>query len=431
MSNLPLLSVKNLSLHFGKNPVLKNVSFDLSSGSLAGLLGASGCGKTTLLRCIAGFQGDFQGQIFFKGEDLSQVPPHKRGVGFVFQDLSLFPHMSVKENIGFGLCDLNGSEKSQRISELLDIFGLTSLGLRFPHELSGGQKQRVALARSMAPQPALILMDEPFSGLDTSLKRHLLGELKSILQEQGQTLLMVTHSQEELFQLADEGGVLIDGTLHQWSKVGQIYSCPQTTEVALAIGQGSLLEVECGEGGGQTSFGWISWTSFLGSEGLNEESLSTHSTEKLSVAVTPQSESLPMDLMEESSVETPFHRKNKKANSVKKIFIRPEQVCVSGESKETGLFIKSIQNYGSHQLVEIISRSPLAGSIQGGAPDKDEHKHEDKVRNRQDSGPQNLDETVTETLWARVEKSQKLEIQQSVRIGWRDLDTPVLFESYD
>ena len=398
MRNAALLVIENLSLHFGKTQVLRDVSFQLESGSIAGLLGASGCGKTTLLRCISGFQGGFQGRVLLKGEDLSKVSLHKRGLGFVFQDLSLFPHMNMEENIGFGLHRLSRSEKSQRIAELLEIFGLASLGLRFPHELSGGQKQRVALARSMAPRPNLILMDEPFSGLDSSLKRRLLGDLKNIVKEQGQAILMVTHSQEELFQLADEGGVLIQGTLHQWSKVGEIYNQPQTPEVALAVGQGSLVEIECGEGGGQTKFGWIPW---------NQPP--AHTSHKF---LTPR--------------------------AGQKIFIRPEQVRVNGEVKETDFYIKSIQDYGSHQLVEVVSR--LSSSTdwfrergsQGTTENSDERTGERTAENSSESrtgeaATENSDKRLSESLWARAEKNQKLEIHQSVTVGWSGFDSPVLF----
>ena len=338
-----ILVVKNLSVGFGKENLLNNVSFTLNRGSIAGLLGASGCGKTTLLRCISGFQNQFQGQIRLKGEDLLHKPIHERGLGFVFQDLSLFPHMNVEQNIGFGLHKLRREEKSQRISELFHIFNLNNLGQRFPHELSGGQQQRVALARSMAPKPDLVLMDEPFSDLDGLLKRQLLTDLRNIIKDQGQTILFVTHSQEELFQFADEGGVLIDGTLHQWSKVEEVYSQPQTPEVASLIGRGSWISIHCGEGGGQTSFGRVNW-----------------------------------------SGRGPYRGQ--------KIFIRPEQVKLKGESQETGLYVGNIQHYGSHQLVKVFSR---------------------------ESG---------ESLLAQVDPMQELKFNQCVTLGLSEVKIPVLFD---
>ena len=252
-----ILVVENLSVAFGKIQVLNDVSFVLGKGSIAGLLGISGCGKTTLLRCISGFQNQFQGKIQLKGKDLSRTLIHQRNLGFVFQDLSLFPHMNVEKNIGFGLHKLYRKERNQRVSELLDIFSLNDLGQRFPHELSGGQQQRVALARSMASRPELILMDEPFSDLDGPLKRQLLGDIKNIIKSQGQTVLFVTHSQEELFQFADEGGVLVNGTLRQWSKVRNLYTQPQTLEVASLMGRGSLIDIHCDEREGGANELWM------------------------------------------------------------------------------------------------------------------------------------------------------------------------------
>ena len=211
----PILVVKDLSLNFDEVMVLKDLNLTLFEGEIMGLLGESGCGKTTLLRSIAGFQNQGQGEIYLNDEELSQRAIYDRGIGFVFQDLSLFPHMSVEDNIKFGLHRVSAEVRKKRLVELLEIFGLNQLSQRFPHELSGGQQQRVALARSMAPKPSLILMDEPFSALDSSLREPLIKELRSIIKEQGQTLLFVTHSREELFQLADRGGILIDGHLHQ------------------------------------------------------------------------------------------------------------------------------------------------------------------------------------------------------------------------
>ena len=212
----PLLVMKGLSLKFGQVKVLDNLNLTLFEGQILGLLGGSGCGKTTLLRSISGFQPELQGKIYLNGEDLSRKAICERDLGFVFQDLSLFPHMTVEENINFGLHRVSLDFRQERVRELLKAFSLGQLGHRFPHELSGGQQQRVALARSMAPRPHLVLMDEPFSSLDGSLKVHLMRELRDIIKEQGQTVLFVTHSQEELFQFADQGECLWGGIFSKW-----------------------------------------------------------------------------------------------------------------------------------------------------------------------------------------------------------------------
>ncbi|MFN8752582.1 MAG: ABC transporter ATP-binding protein, partial [Betaproteobacteria bacterium] len=211
----PLLEVRGLCHRYGAKPVLRGVSLRLARGELACLLGPSGCGKTTLLRLVAGFESPASGSIEVQGELLSDagrvVPPERRRMGMVFQDFALFPHLDVADNVAFGLAHLPATERSHRVQTLLALVDMAGAGSRFPHQLSGGQQQRVALARALAPQPALVLLDEPFSGLDESLREHLASEVRAILVREGSTALMVTHDQHEAFALADAVGVMNDG----------------------------------------------------------------------------------------------------------------------------------------------------------------------------------------------------------------------------
>jgi iron(III) transport system ATP-binding protein len=211
------LTVEGIEQAYGDNRVLKDLSFRIPAGAIGCLLGPSGCGKTTALRCIAGFENVQAGRILLNGEVLSSpgftVPPEKRGLGMVFQQYALFPHLDVAANVGFGLRDLKGAEKQRRVAEVLDIVGLGGRENLFPDELSGGQQQRVALARALAPRPGLLLMDEPFSSLDTGLRVRLGTEIRDILKQQGITALLVTHDQAEAFAVADEIGVMREGRL--------------------------------------------------------------------------------------------------------------------------------------------------------------------------------------------------------------------------
>jgi iron(III) transport system ATP-binding protein len=209
------LTVEGIEQAYGDNKVLSDLSFRVPAGAIGCLLGPSGCGKTTALRCIAGFEGVRAGRILVNGEVLSSpgfvVPPEKRGLGMVFQQYALFPHLDVAANVGFGLKGLSGAEKARRVAEVLEIVGLGGRSSCFPDELSGGQQQRVALARALAPRPGLLLMDEPFSSLDTGLRVRLGAEIRDILKQQGITALLVTHDQGEAFAVADEIGVMREG----------------------------------------------------------------------------------------------------------------------------------------------------------------------------------------------------------------------------
>jgi len=247
------LDVNGISTAYGARTVVDGVSFRLAQGRLGCLLGPSGCGKTTLLRAIAGFEPVSAGTIALGGEVVSRagyvLPPERRGVGMVFQEFALFPHLSVADNLGFGLRGLPRAERSTRIARLLELIGLPDKGDAFPHQLSGGQQQRVALGRALAPRPRLLLLDEPFSGLDVELREGLAREVRAILQEEGITALMVTHDQLEAFAWADEIGVMERGRIAQWDSGYNLYHQPADRFVADFIGQGVLLPGTVRDGG--------------------------------------------------------------------------------------------------------------------------------------------------------------------------------------
>jgi iron(III) transport system ATP-binding protein len=222
------------------------------------VLGPSGSGKTTLLRIIAGLEMPQSGRVELAGVDVTdfkRYPPEKRGVGMVFQDYALFPHLTVWENIAFGLYRRNGSKKRARVEELLKLVGLNGLENRYPHELSGGEQQRIALARTLAPNPRVILLDEPFSNLDADLRREMRSEIKEILKRLGSTVLLVTHDQEEAFDLGDRMAILYDGQLEQVGKPEKIYDSPATRFVAEFVGRSDFLPGTRSAKGIQTEIG--------------------------------------------------------------------------------------------------------------------------------------------------------------------------------
>jgi iron(III) transport system ATP-binding protein len=240
-----LLEVREATIAYQGVPVVHSVSLSLPEGTIGCLLGPSGCGKTTLLRAIAGFEPLQRGEILLQGCPVSRsghtLPPEQRRVGMVFQDLALFPHLNITDNIGFGLSSRDRSQRQARVRELLTLIGLENAGGFYPHQLSGGQQQRVALARAMAPRPELLLLDEPFSSLDIELREKLAREVRQILKKDGLTALLVTHDQFEAFAMADEIGVMQAGRLHQWSSAYELYHRPADRFVADFIGQGTML----------------------------------------------------------------------------------------------------------------------------------------------------------------------------------------------
>lgn len=242
---MPLLDVSALSLGYEDHVVVDGLDFSLEEGSIGCLLGPSGCGKTTVLRAIAGFERTRGGAIRIGDRIVADahthLPPEQRHIGMVFQDYALFPHLTIRDNIGFGLDALSAKKRVERIDEMLDLIGLTPQAHRYPHELSGGQQQRVALARALAPAPRLMLLDEPFSNLDVELRERLSLEVRSILKATGTTAILVTHDQHEAFAVADVIGLMYDGQLQQWDTPYNLYHRPANRFVADFIGQGVLI----------------------------------------------------------------------------------------------------------------------------------------------------------------------------------------------
>jgi iron(III) transport system ATP-binding protein len=228
---------------FGDVPVLTGVDLHVPAGSLVALLGPSGCGKTTLLRCVAGLERPDEGEIRLGERALSTpstfVPPERRRIGMVFQDWALFPHLTVGRNVGFGLS--REERRSGRVHEALALVGLAGFAERMPTTLSGGQQQRVALARAVATRPAVILLDEPFSNLDASLRVQVRAEVARLLRELGLTALFVTHDQEEAFLLGDQVAVMLDGAIRQQAAPSELYAHPASRAVATFVGDANFL----------------------------------------------------------------------------------------------------------------------------------------------------------------------------------------------
>ena len=243
------LSVSQVSLVYPQSPnaVLSQASLELAQGQIACLLGASGCGKTSLLRCIAGFETPSEGSIYLgKIQAFSKqrvLPVERRRIGMVFQDYALFPHLTVAANIGFGLknSQIDHHKHASIIHDTLRLLGLLSEAEKYPHQISGGQQQRVAIGRAIAPKPALLLLDEPFSNLDLHLRERLAHDLRQLLKSQNITALMVTHDQQEAFAFADMIGVMNQGKIEQWGSADSIYRQPETDYVANFIGDGVVL----------------------------------------------------------------------------------------------------------------------------------------------------------------------------------------------
>jgi iron(III) transport system ATP-binding protein len=240
-----LLKLDDLVCRYGELTAVDGLSLRLRRGEIGCLLGPSGCGKTTVLRAVAGFEPVCSGAIQLDGREIASpvrgLPPDRRGIGMVFQDYALFPHLSVGHNVAFGLRGLPRRERRAVAARLLDLVGLGGLDDRYPHELSGGQQQRVAVARAVAPRPRLVLMDEPFSNLDVDLRERLGSDIHRLLKDQGIAALFVTHDQHEAFLIGDRIGVMKDGRLLQWDSAFALYHQPADRFVADFIGQGRLI----------------------------------------------------------------------------------------------------------------------------------------------------------------------------------------------
>jgi len=240
---MPFLTLHHIHKRFDNAPVLCDVSLEVTRGEIVCLLGPSGCGKTTLLRIIAGLEQPDRGQILLEGEDITRTPSHKRDFGLMFQDYVLFPHMTVGENIAFGLKMHGWPEEAieARVEELLTLVALPGFARRRVFELSGGQQQRVALARSLAPSPRLLMLDEPLGALDRILRDQLLIELRDILKRLGQTAIYVTHDQIEAFAVADRVVLMREGRIEQSGSPEQIYQRPVSPFAASFLGMRNIL----------------------------------------------------------------------------------------------------------------------------------------------------------------------------------------------
>ncbi len=237
------LEIRHLWKGYGRQPVLRGVELDVPAGSLTAVLGLSGCGKTTLLRVIAGFERAERGRVRLGDETLDDgrtyVPPERRSIGYVPQEGALFPHLDVAGNVGFGLS--RAERRGAVVQELLEMVGIPQLARRLPHQLSGGEQQRVALARALARRPQALLLDEPFSSLDASLRAHVREEVHSLLRDQGVTTVLVTHDQEEALSLADSVAVLRDGTIVQQGAPAALYERPVDERLARFLGAVNVL----------------------------------------------------------------------------------------------------------------------------------------------------------------------------------------------
>ncbi|MBB6674832.1 sulfate/molybdate ABC transporter ATP-binding protein [Cohnella nanjingensis] len=238
------VEVRGLNKKFGTFQAVKDVEFSIAKGQLIGLLGPSGGGKTSILRMLAGLETPDEGDIVFHGQRVNDLPPQERGIGFVFQNYALFKHMTVAENIAFGL-EVKKWPKAkvkERVAELVELTGLKGFESRYPHQLSGGQRQRVAFARALAPEPQLLLLDEPFAAIDAKIRHELRSWLREMIDRLGITSIFVTHDQDEAIEVADEIMIINQGRLEQKGSPWEIYKDPQTPFVAGFIGESTIVE---------------------------------------------------------------------------------------------------------------------------------------------------------------------------------------------
>lgn len=252
---MTILEVVDISKNFAATAALHQVTLRLEAGKILCLLGPSGCGKTTLLRIIAGLETPNKGSLNFDGTDLSRLPPHRRRFGMMFQDFALFPHKNVFENVAFGLRIRKDSQARvrRRVEEMLHLVGLADFAMRDVSRLSGGERQRVALARSLAPQPRLLMLDEPLGSLDRALRERLMIDLRRIIKEVGVTTLYVTHDHAEAFTVADEVAVMINGRVEQIDQPENLYRQPGNEVVARFLGFENLLDAMVDEAGSVAS----------------------------------------------------------------------------------------------------------------------------------------------------------------------------------
>jgi putrescine transport system ATP-binding protein len=283
----PFIRIEGVSKKFGNFVAVNNVSLDVRKGELFALLGGSGCGKTTLLRMLAGFEEPTSGRILIDGQDMTAIPPYERPVNMMFQSYALFPHMTVEKNVGYGLKHepMSEAERRDRVRQMLDLVQLAEFTGRKPHQLSGGQRQRVALARALAKQPKLLLLDEPLGALDKKLREHTQFEIANIQHKTGITFIVVTHDQEEAMTLADRIAVMDKGIIRQVGAPNDIYEFPQSRFVADFIGSTNMFD---GEVLSKVGDEFTVRVPLLGMEVLSTTTAKLDIGQKVSVAVRPE-----------------------------------------------------------------------------------------------------------------------------------------------
>jgi len=244
------LELRKISMSFGKEAVLSDLDLLVKEGTITAVLGPSGCGKSTMLRIISGLIPQEKGTVFLGGKSIDHLPPHRRRIGFVFQNYSLFPNLNVLGNIGFGMRMKKEGRKDiqKRSQDLVSLVGLSGMEKKRPHELSGGQKQRVAIARALAPYPDVLLLDEPFGALDAKIRKRIRRDLRRIQRELGTTMIFVTHDQDEAFEVGDQVAVMNGGAIEQSGTAMDLYERPSTDFVSRFVGNANIIELP-GDGG--------------------------------------------------------------------------------------------------------------------------------------------------------------------------------------
>ena len=261
----PVVELKGVAKWYDDVPVVDDVSFTLGEGEVLSLLGPSGCGKTTVLRLIAGFEAPDRGTIRLRGADVDagsvHVPPERRRVGMLFQEYALFPHLTVRQNVAFGLNRLPTEDRRFKLRRAVELVRLEGLESRYPHELSGGQQQRVALARTLAPQPVVVLLDEPFSNVDAGLRAEMRAEVEAILREGRVSTVFVTHDREEAFATADRVAVMHEGRIRQIDTPQGVYNSPASLQVARICGPANFIDGVIENEWAVTEVGRLQWKS--------------------------------------------------------------------------------------------------------------------------------------------------------------------------